>query len=58
MKPTKLLLPLIVLLLTSACAMTDVEMPENNGSGTDEMKLSPCACMPVEFNSRGFTWLG
>ena len=43
----------------SGCAVTkkDVEMPKE-GTGTDEMKKSPCACQPIEFNSGGFEWVG
>lgn len=36
---------------------SNVEMPENNGSGSDLMRPSPCACEPIDFNSRGYEWV-
>ena len=35
----------------------EVEMPKE-GTGTDEMKKSPCVCEPIPFNSGGFEWVG
>lgn len=46
----------LVLVVLSACKQSGVEMPENNGSGSDLMRKSPCACQPVEFNGRGYEW--
>lgn len=51
------MLCLVVLLTGCAGIASDREIPKD-GTGTDEMKLSPCVCDPVEFNSEGFTWLG
>lgn len=40
-----------------ACSVNkQVELPTNNSSGSDEMKASPCACQPLDFNSRGYEW--
>ena len=54
------LIPMLCLaVLLSGCvtASKDREIPKD-GTGTDEMKLSPCVCDPVEFNGEGFSWLG
>ncbi|WP_413208336.1 hypothetical protein [Rhodospirillum sp. A1_3_36] len=53
----RVLLLVLFTLSTSACA--DLEMPRNaGGNAADEMKLSPCACDPIDYNSEGFQWLG
>ncbi|MBB4267638.1 hypothetical protein [Roseospira visakhapatnamensis] len=33
------------------------EMPQE-GSGSDAMKKSPCACLPLDFNAGGYLWRG
>jgi uncharacterized protein YceK len=55
----RLILVVSLVVVLSGCAVTkkDVEMPKE-GTGTDEMKKSPCACQPIEFNSGGFEWVG
>ena len=56
----KRIIPMICLaVFLSGCASVskDREIPKD-GTGTDEMKLSPCVCDPVEFNGEGFSWLG
>lgn len=55
----RLILVVSLAVALSGCAVTkkDVEMPKE-GTGTDEMKKSPCACQPIEFNSGGFEWVG
>lgn len=55
----RLILVVSLSIALSGCAVTkkDVEMPKE-GTGTDEMKKSPCACQPIEFNSGGFEWVG
>jgi hypothetical protein len=49
----------LVAVVLAGCTMSGkgVEMPANDGSGSDLMRKSPCACSPVDFNSRGFEWL-
>lgn len=42
-------------LLLCACAAPSVEM-QHDGSGSDEMLKSPCACMPVPYEGPGYTW--
>ena len=37
-------------------AGADVEMPNNSGAGSDEMKASPCACVELPYDGRGFKW--
>lgn len=51
------LLTVVTLVLTLAACAAPREMPRN-GNGTDEMKLSPCACDPIPFNSEGYRWVG
>jgi hypothetical protein len=55
---TRTTLPLVVLclLLLSGCALSGEREIPANGSGTDEMKKSPCACLPVPFDGKGYTW--
>ncbi len=53
----------IAALLLTACAAPR-ERAGNSGDGSNKMKISPCVggdgspCAPVDFNSRGFTWVG
>lgn len=47
----------VVLLTGCAVSGKEVEMPKE-GTGTDEMKKSPCVCEPIPFNSGGFEWVG
>lgn len=54
----KLLTALALTLLLGACASKNVEMPGNTGEGSDEMRKSPCACEELDYNGRGFEWLG
>lgn len=51
------ILCLVVFLSGCVSVAKDREIPKD-GTGTDEMKLSPCVCDPVEFNDEGFAWLG
>ncbi|AJD52748.1 hypothetical protein ABIE64_004373 [Thalassospira sp. MBR-102] len=51
------ILCLVVFLSGCVSVSKDREIPKD-GTGTDEMKLSPCVCNPVEFNGEGFSWLG
>lgn len=54
----KILAVLALTLALAACGAPR-ETPRNGGgNGADEMKLSPCACDPVPFNSEGFQWVG
>lgn len=48
----------LMLLLLVGCTVSgkSVEMPANDGSGSDLMRKSPCACSEIDFNSRGFVW--
>lgn len=50
---------LVLVVLLSGCVSVskDRESPKD-GTGTDQMKLSPCVCDPVKFNGGGFSWLG
>ncbi|GAB6051181.1 hypothetical protein JCM17960_35010 [Magnetospira thiophila] len=53
-----LLLLLLAVVGLGGCAVTpQVEMPTNEGSGADEMRQSPCACLPLQFDGRGFKWM-
>jgi len=42
-------------LLLGACGTSNVEL-QKDGSGTDEMLKSPCACLPVIYDGPGFVW--
>jgi hypothetical protein len=53
---TRLLSACFLVLAVAACSAPR-EMPQD-ASGSDEMKISPCACNPVPFDEQGFTWLG
>lgn len=53
----KTLTLLIFILSLSACAGQQRELPTNQGDESDTMKLSPCVCNPVDYDSRGFTWI-
>ena len=55
MKKTVCILMLVFEL--AACA-TDTEMPGNNGTGSDLMRPSPCACLQIDYDGRGFEWRG
>lgn len=49
----------IAVLALAGCAGTmDVEMPSNSGSGADEMRGSPCACHELDYDGRGYRWIG
>lgn len=43
------------LFLLSACETPNVEL-QHDGTGSDEMLPSPCACMPVPYDAPEFTW--
>ncbi|MBR9817298.1 MAG: lipoprotein [Rhodospirillales bacterium] len=55
----RLIIVFSAVVLLAGCAVTgkEVEMPKE-GTGTDEMKKSPCVCEPIPFNSGGFEWVG
>ena len=38
-------------------ATTKTEMPTNDQDGADRMRISPCACAPIEYDGSGFKWL-
>jgi len=42
----------------AACGTANTEMPSNDGSGTDLMRESPCACVQLDYDDRGYEWLG
>lgn len=49
----------LLLLSVAACSgRKTVELPDNEGTGSDYMKPSPCACSQIDFDSRGFEWIG
>ncbi len=43
----------VVGVLMAGCTAT--EMPEDN-EGSDEMRISPCACYQLEYEPRGIQW--
>lgn len=56
MKRTAIPLVVFVLFLISGCALSGEREIPANGTGTDEMKKSPCACLSVPFDGKGYTW--
>lgn len=50
-----LLSMLAIVLLLGACGTSNVEL-QKDGSGTDEMLKSPCACLPVIYDGPDFVW--
>ena len=45
-------------IVLAACGTTNTEMPTNQGDGTDLMRKSPCACSQLDYDDRGYQWLG
>lgn len=56
----RILLVFVVVATVAGCTSMsrDVELPDNAGAGGDEMKSSPCACLPLDYDGRGFAWVG
>lgn len=48
------LLAVVSLLALAACG-SRVEL-QKDGTGTDEMLPSPCACLPVRYQAPSFLW--
>ncbi len=48
------LVAVTAVLLLSACA-TNTEL-QKNGTGSNEMKTSPCACDPIPYQLKTYTW--
>lgn len=48
----------VLAFILTACGTSKKEMPTNQGDGTDLMRKSPCVCTQLEFDGRGYTWLG
>jgi len=46
---------LAMLLLLAACGSGNREI-QSDGTGSDEMRRSPCACEPVRYDPPGFGW--
>ncbi len=44
----------LAVLMLSGCA--NIERPQNDQTGADQMKISPCVCREIDFNSRGYQW--
>jgi len=53
----KKLILLVVVLGVAACG-TNKEMPQNSSNGSDYNRPSPCVCEQLDFDGRGFTWVG
>jgi hypothetical protein len=49
---------ILMVLISLAACVTDTEMPRNNGTGSDLMRPSPCVCLELEYDGRGFEWRG
>ena len=58
MKRLFLIMTLIALVAgLSGCVTPGVEMPENDGDASDRMRKSPCACVDLDHDNGGFTWV-
>ena len=58
MKNLFLIMIIIALVASlSGCITPDAEMPTNGGDAADEMRKSPCACVRLDHNNGGFTWV-
>ena len=44
-------------LITSGCA-TKRELATPQGEGSDEMRRSPCVCVELDYDGKGYRWLG
>ncbi|EPY00246.1 hypothetical protein [Magnetospirillum fulvum] len=55
LRVVSLLSMLAIVLLLGACGTSNVEL-QKDGSGTDEMLKSPCACLPVLYDGPDFVW--
>jgi len=42
-------------LLAACAANSNVEL-QHEGTGSDEMLKSPCACLPVPYDAPAFAW--
>ncbi len=49
---------ILMVLMSLAACVTDTEMPRNNGTGSDLVRPSPCVCLELEYDGRGFEWRG
>ncbi|MEQ8664840.1 MAG: lipoprotein [Rhodospirillales bacterium] len=58
MKRILLVIAIVATVAGCAGAKRDVELPDNSGAGADEMKSSPCACRQLDYDGRGFKWVG
>lgn len=47
---------ILALALTGLSACTDSTELQHDGSGSDEMLKSPCACLPVPYDPPSFQW--
>ena len=47
---------LLIFIFSLAGCAASRELPVNDGDESDVMKISPCVCNEVPFNSEGFTW--
>ena len=47
---------IVLVLFGLAACVTDSEMPTNDATGSDLMRQSPCVCLQLDYNPRGFTW--
>jgi uncharacterized lipoprotein len=53
----KAIAALLIVSGLGACAMLEkVEMPTNEGDSSDRMLQSPCACIQIDHNNKGYTW--
>lgn len=42
--------------LLGGCVSHNVELPNNDASGSDEMKHSPCVCVDLDYRPVFYQW--
>ncbi len=57
-KPMRKAICILLVLFGLTACITDIEMPHNNATGSDLMRQSPCVCLQIEYDGRGFEWRG
>lgn len=49
---------IVLVLFGLAACVTDMELPGNDATGSDLMRQSPCVCLKLNYDARGFQWNG
>lgn len=52
----RVLMICVLSMLLAGCAAR--ELPENDATGSDKMKKSPCVCLQIHYAPEFYTWRG